>query len=641
METVTESTDAMGVVFSILHAARVELTFLLVFGVLWFTGRHISWPLGGASKPFKGSRKNVAPSPPAKSSPALRNRRAETTNFRRHEPLEDITDIGSVSRERLRSSAWLLPQLQYMCRGHVQGALDLYSAALAAGFDLKEVSSSDIHQLFSVFITSLIRAGRGKEAVRLLGDLRAAGEVIGSSLITSLIKLSTSRQMYRESIDIYDFIAEDAKFSFDDKSVWSCLIFCSLETKHNFARCKIFFERLRAIGEPTAKDYGNMVRFGAATGEWQLCVRLLREMRSASMNIDSVVYNTTLAACVSGEQLDQARRLLEEMEGGSGSAVADVITYNTLAKGYVKAGKMDQCLEIFQFMRARNIVPSQVSYGILLDGYINDGQVSKAAEVFEMMKSEGCQMNTVLYTTLIKGLARASQVDHAMTMYNQMRTESGAKPDLITFSVLVKANCDAGRLDAALALLTGMMELNLAPDEVVYNNLISGCAKEGNVVLGRRIYKDMVASGTMPSNATFSVMIQLFANGKVLEEAVEMLRSEPKIHGVVAEPRLYSQLALSCLRVRQGQRATEVHEMMLARSVTNEAVHRTLIAMSIRLNMVETGTEILCTAANAGAPVAEADAMELLDASMKRKKTSCTEACRAALDRIRACRRHS
>jgi len=548
----------------------------------------------------------------------------------------DVSEISSVTSDKLRNPSWLVPQVLHMCRMHVASAMDLYNAALVAGFDLSEVRPSDIQQFFVVFVPSLLRAGRSKEVVRLLADLRTHGHVIEPSLVTSLIKLATSRQMYREAIEVYDFVAEDANFVFDDKSVWSCLIFCSVETKHHVFRCKTFFQRLRAMGDASAKDYGNMVRYGANVGEWQLCVRLLGEMKAGNMDIDSVVYNTTLAACVSCEQLDIARRLLQDIEVGPGSAVADVITYNTLAKGYVKAGCMDQCLEIFQLMRSRNIVPSQVTYGILLDGYINDNQVSKAAEVFETMKSEGCQMNTVLYTTLIKGLARANQVDQAMDMYTQMRMESGAKPDLITFSVLVKANCDAGRLDSAIGLLKGMRELNLAPDEVVYNNLISGCAKECNAALGRQIYKDMVASGTKPSNATFSVLIQLFANCKLLEEAVEMLRSEPDNVGITAEPRLYSQLTLSCLRIRQGRRASEVHELMLKKSTTTEGVHRTLIAMSIRLNMIETGTEILCAAANAGAPVAESDALELIEATTKRKKTSCTEACRSALEQIRA-----
>merc|ERR1719408_764770 len=122
--------------------------------------------------------------------------------------------------------------------------------------------------------------------------------------------------------------------------------------------------------------------------------------------------------------------------------------------------------------------------------------------------NEGGTMNTVLFTTLIKGFARAGEVDQAMGIYAQMRGERNVTPDLITFSILIKANCDADRLEAALQLLEAMMNLNLRPDEVVFNNLLAGCARQGNVQLGKQLYSDMVASGVRPSNATFSILIR-------------------------------------------------------------------------------------------------------------------------------------
>merc|ERR1719377_161894 len=111
-----------------------------------------------------------------------------------------------------------------------------------------------------------------------------------------------------------------------------------------------------------------------------------------------------------------------------------------------------------------------------------------------------------------------------MTVYEQMRGGRSVPPDLITFSILIKANCDADRLDVALKLLESMLELNLRPDEVVFNNLLSGCARQANLELGKRLYADMIASGIRPSNATFSILIRLYHQCKVMEEAVEMMR---------------------------------------------------------------------------------------------------------------------
>merc|ERR1719321_1282255 len=141
-------------------------------------------------------------------------------------------------------------------------------------------------------------------------------------------------------------------------------------------------------------------------------------------------------------------------------------------------------------------------------------------------------MNTVLYTTLIKGFAREGKVADAMRIYRKMCDSAAAAPDLITYSILLKSNCDAGLLEDALGLLEAMVKKGVRPDEVIFNNLLSGCAKANLAELAQRLYAEMVNCGIKPSNATFSILIRLYAQNNLLEAACEMLRTEPGKHNV-------------------------------------------------------------------------------------------------------------
>merc|ERR1719210_325667 len=105
-----------------------------------------------------------------------------------------------------------------------------------------------------------------------------------------------------------------------------------------------------------------MMRYASACHDWRLSVALLAEMKNANLEIDSIMYNTALATCVSADQLSQASLLLDEMEDAK--CEVDVIAYNTLSKGQARAGRMDLCFALFRRMRARGMVPSQVTYGI-------------------------------------------------------------------------------------------------------------------------------------------------------------------------------------------------------------------------------------------------------------------------------------
>merc|ERR1719217_265614 len=247
--------------------------------------------------------------------------------------------------------------------------------------------------------------------------------------------------------------------------------------------------------------------------------------------------------------------------------------------------------------------------------------MDKAMQIFDDMTAEGCQMNTVLYTTLIKGCARAGEFTKALNMYKKMRTENGISPDLITFSILIKANCDNDFLEEALKLLDDMLSLGLKPDEVVFNNLIAGCAKHGNAMLGKQLYDDMVKSGVRPSNATFSILIRLYHQCKLLDDAVTLLKVEPSKHNVEPEARIFVQLIQSCIRERQGKRAIEVYRMLCGHSLPNAATHSSILSTCLKLNMFDTAAEITELAAASGAPINACDTRSVLEAAFKKGKS--------------------
>jgi len=373
---------------------------------------------------------------------------------------------------------------------------------------------------------------------------------------------------------------------------------------------------------------------------------LIQEMHDGHVEIESVQFNTTLATCVGAGKVDQACALLDAMESHQIQythegkvGVADVITYNTLMKGYAKVGQLDDCFKVFDRIHASNLTPSQVSYGILLDCCINENKVHQAKQVVDNMTAAGCPMNVILYTTLIKGFSRAGELQQAMEMYRDMIADPNVSPDLITFSVLIKANCDSDKLEEALRLLEEMVELGLKPDEVIFNNLIAGCARLGNVALGKQLYNDMVQSGIRPSNATFSILIRLHHQSKLLEEAIVLLKEEPPKHNVEPEPRLFLQLIQSCIRDRQGKYAIEAYGMLCERSNPTAATHSSILNTCMRFNMHDTAAEILSLAAThrsrvrcgradaCGGKVDARDSKSLVEAAFKKGKMSVVKSC--------------
>mmetsp|Transcript_34963 Transcript_34963/g.63845 ORF Transcript_34963/g.63845 Transcript_34963/m.63845 type:complete len:630 (-) Transcript_34963:35-1924(-) len=515
----------------------------------------------------------------------------------------------------------LAAEVAVLCRVQPTKAIGRYKEEVARGFNIGDMPPSTCLQLMTELVLAAIRSNMPEQAVELVNDLRRRGPTPTSAMLASVVKMCASKRCFSTGLRCYDLLSKSIPMDEIDKSVWSCLLFCALEVKAH-TRCWFFFDRVKASGPPSSKDLGNMVRAAAAGGNMRQALDLFAEMRQMGHDIDSFVCNTLVAALVQEDWVEAAASLVKDIPD-----VTDPITYNTLMKGFSRAQSMDRCFEIFEEMRTKGIKPSEVTYGILLDGCVNLDMTDKAADIFEMMKQEGCPMNCVLYTTLMKGFARAGKLDQAMKVYEQMK--EAHLLDVITFSILIKASCDAGRLEAGLQLLEEMVTLGFQPDEVVFNNLLSGCANEGNIALGKRLYADLIKV-KKPSTATFSILLRLYAKCKLYDEAIELLKIEPLMHQVEVEERLYIQLFQTFARERQGRRCVEVFALMCEPGrypKPSASVVGTLLKTCVKLNMYQTAVEILELAATRGLKVQAVEANSVLEGSLRKKKASWARAC--------------
>merc|ERR1719333_1183677 len=90
-----------------------------------------------------------------------------------------------------------------------------------------------------------------------------------------------------------------------------------------------------------------------------------------------------------------------------------------------------------------------------------------------------------------------------------MRQREGATPDIVTYSVLIKACIDGHDLDRALRLLEDLRSAGRTPDDIILTHLLEGCRHAGNHALGKKLFSEMVDSGIKPSEYTLITMVKL------------------------------------------------------------------------------------------------------------------------------------
>merc|ERR1740138_1285527 len=107
----------------------------------------------------------------------------------------------------------------------------------------------------------------------------------------------------------------------------------------------------------------------------------------------------------------------------------------------------------------------------------------------------------------------------------------------------------------------------LEPDEIIYNTLLDGCARQGLFDRGMKVFKMMSESNVRPSNFTLSVLVKLANRGKQLEKAFEICDELTSKYNFRLNVHVFDNLIQACINHRDLQRAVGVLERMLQERV--------------------------------------------------------------------------
>merc|ERR1740138_18454 len=318
-------------------------------------------------------------------------------------------------------------------------------------------------------------------------------------------------------------------------------------------------------------------------------------------DMDEVLFASVIEACVRVGQLDLLSSKLQQYAGIGGLAGLTAPTYGSMIKAYGRARDIERVRELWGEMRAHHVTPTSITLGCMVDalvrnslpdeafdlvrgirdeseyadilntviystllkGFAQSRQPGRVQDVFEEMKQMGIACNTVSYNTMLDANARTGKMDRADELFREMQA-SGVSPDVITYSTLVKGYCQSGDIDRGYQVLKEMVDNGVhEPDEILYNSLLDGCAKQHRVDDALKLLEDMHTHHVRPSNFTLSILVKLLGRSRRLNQAFSMVEETCKRFDLQANIHVYTCLIFACFQNRQMPRALQLHDSMI------------------------------------------------------------------------------
>jgi len=332
----------------------------------------------------------------------------------RRAPASILDEIVSGMKEQ--------PSLRGAMRALQMYHEDLRPLLHADGLCLQEIgrfSKNSPAELFTTLVHCAIRAGRYHVVEGLLDDMVDQKVHRSLTFYESAMKQLAGQKQYHLALAVHDRLEADGLRP--SSVTCSCLIGFAAEVGE-LQRAVDFFEKLAETSTPSIRAYMTVLRVHAKRQDFKASADILRDMDKRSVGLDSLALNVVLRTGVAADQLEEVSALVSEADQRS-PPISDVVSYNTLMKGYAQRGNSAAATQVISQMKARGLSPNAITFNTAMDAAVRGGDANVAWQLLADMQKAGVRPDKFTCSIMIKGLARSptvAQVRDAMALLKEV-----------------------------------------------------------------------------------------------------------------------------------------------------------------------------------------------------------------------------
>lgn len=245
----------------------------------------------------------------------------------------------------------------------------------------------------------------------------------------------------------------------------------------------------------------NMKRADAVEEAFRLFLRM--PVRNA------LSYTTMVMGLVNAGRFDYAERLYKQTP----FEYRDPFCSNVLMNGYLKIGKLDEGVRIFEGILERNVV----SWSSMVDGFCKEGRVDEARELFDLME---VSKNEFTWCSMVDGYMKVGRFEDGFRLFMRMRREGkvGIGPNIL--AVVFESCGRIGRCREGCQVHGLLSGLGFEYDVFLANSIITMYSRFGFISEARKLF-DITSEKDLVS---WNSLLCGYVQGGRLEEANELFK---------------------------------------------------------------------------------------------------------------------
>ncbi|CAE6940013.1 unnamed protein product [Symbiodinium natans] len=308
----------------------------------------------------------------------------------------------------------------------------------------------------------------------------------------------------------------------------------------------------------------------------------------------SQIYNCYLDACVQCSDIEAALSLFEEMKQ---LGFVDVVSYNTVLKGYLAAGRMGEARSLVQEMTSRGLAANKVTYNELLNAKVAARDRAGMWSIVDQMLQAGLKANLITCSILLKSLTQHSaETDLARVL---SLIDSVEEPiDEVLFSSIIEACIRIKRLDSLSDFIgrykvKGLFKNISAP---IYGAMIKAFGEAGYLHQVRELWAQLQSHNVKPTAITIGCVVEALVINKQGEEAWQLVQDQLQYDDrkSMINTVVYSTVLKGFAVSKRIDRVLAVYKEMRNNSIAcNTITYNTMLDACAKCNAMEKASVLL------------------------------------------------
>jgi len=309
----------------------------------------------------------------------------------------------------------------------------------------------------------------------------------------------------------------------------------------------------------------NMIRTHGSEKNLQAAFSVFESMEQSGIDLNCIMYNTVLEACVECKDLKAAETWMDRMKN---AGMTDVVSFNTLMKAHLQNGNFEKARRLMEVMTSEGLKPNQVTFNELINAMVSRGGDSRRKQlwdVVEEMNIAQVKPNQVTISILLKCLnsySSSKDIEKTMDLIKTMDEPM----DEVLLSSVVEACVRIGKpelLEAQLKYLQESTPITINGSHT-YGSLIKAYGHAKDLSSVWRCWKEMRSRHIKPTSITLGCMVEAMVNNGDTEGAhdlIQQMQDDDQCQDVINSV-IYCSILKGFTREKKVDRVWSVYQEM-------------------------------------------------------------------------------